>query len=178
MKYALLLISIFAITSLSVQAQSTFEILKDPFHNNSKILKGLITKSDIANEPEFADWYAESQRAYPNPDTAAVNALRRNKDKIYLIIFGGTWCSDTHYILPKFFKIQEASGFPEDRITLYASDRNKHTNGSIAEAFNALNVPTIIVMKGGKELGRVVEYGTTGRWDKELADIIQGVPKR
>jgi hypothetical protein len=27
-------------------------------------------------------------------------------------------------------------------------------------------------MKKGKELGRVVEYGKTGNWDKELADII------
>jgi hypothetical protein len=33
-------------------------------------------------------------------------------------------------------------------------------------------VPTIIVLKDGKELGRVVEYGNTGKWDRELADII------
>lgn len=27
-------------------------------------------------------------------------------------------------------------------------------------------------MKDGKEIGRVVEYGKTGVWDKELGDII------
>jgi hypothetical protein len=27
-------------------------------------------------------------------------------------------------------------------------------------------------MKDGKELGRIVEYGKTGYWDKELAAII------
>jgi hypothetical protein len=33
-------------------------------------------------------------------------------------------------------------------------------------------VPTIIVLKQGKELGRVVEYGKYGVFDKELGEII------
>jgi hypothetical protein len=40
----------------------------------------------------------------------------------------------------------------------------------------ATNVPTVIVMQQGKELGRVVEYGKTGQWDKELAEIVKLVP--
>jgi hypothetical protein len=38
---------------------------------------------------------------------------------------------------------------------------------------NITNVPTIIVMKNGKEVGRVIEYGTIGKWDKELSDIVK-----
>jgi hypothetical protein len=30
----------------------------------------------------------------------------------------------------------------------------------------------VILMKNGKETGRVVEYGKTGKWDKELAGIL------
>ena len=37
---------------------------------------------------------------------------------------------------------------------------------------NITRTPTIVVMKDGKELGRLVEYGKTGHWDKELAEII------
>lgn len=156
-----------------VHAQTTFEVLADSAHNNEKMLKGLISKEDLRAEPLYM-WYGESQRIYSSPDTAAVNALSRNKDKIYFIIFGGTWCEDTHYVLPKFYKIQEASGYPENRITLFAVDRNKKTTGTIAEAMGVTNVPTIIVMENGKEKGRVVEYGKTGKWDKELAEIIDG----
>ncbi len=34
------------------------------------------------------------------------------------------------------------------------------------------NVPTIIVLKNGKEVGRVVEYGASGKWDEELASLL------
>jgi thiol-disulfide isomerase/thioredoxin len=157
--------------SLVGKAQKTYEILSDAEQNNAKMLKGIISKEDISEEPLFT-WYAESQRIYPRPDTAAVAAFKRNKDRIYFIVFGGTWCEDTHFVLPKFYKIQEESGFPENRIALFAVDRSKQTTGNIAKALDVTNVPTIIVMKDGKELGRVVEYGKTGKWDKELADII------
>lgn len=153
-------------------AQKTFEILKDSV-TGQKMLKGMIQKEDIASEPEYG-WYEESQRIYSKPNAEAVEALKNNKDKIYLVIFGGTWCEDTHFVLPKFFKIQEAAGFPMSRIAMFAVDRDKKTLSPIAEAMDVTNVPTIIVMENGKEKGRVVEYGKTGYWDKELAEIING----
>jgi thiol-disulfide isomerase/thioredoxin len=152
-------------------AQSRYIVLKDSSGNEGEIFKGVIEKNDLVGDTSF-HWYAESQRIYPRPDTAAVAAFKNNIDKIYFIIFGGTWCEDTHFVLPKFFRIQEAAAFPESRITLFGVDRNKTTTGNIAEAMNIINVPTIIVMKDGKELGRVVEYGKTGKWEQELADII------
>ena len=36
---------------------------------------------------------------------------------------------------------------------------------------NIINVPTVMVMKEGKEVGRVVEYGHYGMVEKELAEI-------
>ena len=167
----ILLSLIFFLISYTTMAQKTYQIVTDSADNDSKMLLGMITKEDINKDTSFK-WYAESLKIYPRPDSSAVEAFKNNKDKIYFIVFGGTWCEDTHFVLPKFFKIQEASGFPENHITLFAVDRNKHLIGNIAEAMDVTNVPTIIVMKDGKEMGRIVEYGKTGYWDKELADII------
>jgi thiol-disulfide isomerase/thioredoxin len=94
------------------------------------------------------------------------------KTKYISCFLGGTWCEDTHFILPKFYQIQEASDFPENRITVYAIDKKKNVTGNIAHAMNITHTPTIVVMKDGKELGRLVEYGKTGYWDTELANII------
>ncbi len=153
-------------------AQTTYEMQTDTV-TQQKMMVGAIHKSDLIKEPEFNSWYKESQSIYTEPNAEAVQALKEHKDDIYLIIFGGTWCEDTHFVLPKFFRIQEAAGFPEDRIALFAVDRYKKMTTPLAEAMGVHNVPTIIVMKDGKELGRVVEYGKTGYWDKELAEVIE-----
>ena len=81
---------------------------------------------------------------------------------------------DTHFVLPKFYKIEEAAGFPEDHVTVFAVDHHMSTIGNMARVMHVRNTPTIIVLKDGKELGRLVEYGKTGMWDKELAAIING----
>ena len=156
--------------SFACKAQQ-YETLTDSLHPQEKILKGLISKSDLENDSSYNKWYTESQKIYPMPNEDAVKGMRKNKNNVNIVIFGGTWCEDTHFVLPKFFKMQEASGFPEDRITLYAVDRNKKTTGTIAEDYHIINVPTIIVMKDGREVGRVVEYGKTGKWDQEFGDI-------
>lgn len=171
-KFVLICITAFVLTfTYTAQAQSQYIILKDSAENNAKMLKGIIDKNDLINDTAFK-WYAESQRIYPHPDTSLVNALRNNKEKIYFFFFGGTWCEDTHFILPKFYKAQEASGFPENRITVFMVDHKKNGTGNIAHAMNITKTPTIVVMKDGKELGRLVEYGKTGHWDTELVNII------
>jgi len=51
-------------------------------------------------------------------------------------------------------------------------DRNKKTIELMSETFNVTLVPTLIVLKNGKEIGRVVEYGKTGMFDRELGEIV------
>jgi thiol-disulfide isomerase/thioredoxin len=99
--------------------------------------------------------------------------MKAAKDKYQFVIFGGTWCEDTQFILPKFFKLQEDAGIADSKISFFGVNREKQTLGNMAAAFKVTNVPTIIVMKDGAEVGRVVEYGKTGKWDKELADLLK-----
>ena len=95
----------------------------------------------------------------------------KHKDSLQLVVFLGTWCEDSHVIIPKLFPFLDAAGFSNDRLTVIGVDRNKKTISHLSDAFNVINVPTVIVMKEGKELGRVVEYGHYGMVEKELAEI-------
>jgi thiol-disulfide isomerase/thioredoxin len=168
---SLIIILIACVLTTTAFSQAQYEILKDEKHPNEHILRGIINKYVVQNDESYK-WYRQSQTNW-KPDTATLNAFEKAKGKVQFVVFGGTWCEDTQAVLPKFFLIQEMSGIQDTSITFFGVNRAKKTLGSISDAFNIVNVPTIIVMKEGKEIGRVVEYGKTGNWDKELAQILR-----
>lgn len=163
-----------ALFSVSVLlAQPSAEVSRD--NSGNKIIKGLMSKKDLAGDTAFA-WYAQNFKTF-TPNTAVVNQYA-NKQGISLLVFGGTWCDDTKQLLPKFFATTEAAKFPENNITLVGVDRDKKTLFNLSEVFAVTNVPTFIVLKDGKEVGRVVEYGKTGTPEKEVAEIITNATKK
>ncbi len=171
MKKFLFIISVFSTQLLF--AQST-EITKDA--SGGKIINGFMTKNDLSSDTAFT-WYAQNQKGY-TPEQSALQAFKSAKDSIHILAFAGTWCSDTKNLLPKFFALTDAAGFSQDHITLLGVDRNKKTVHHLAEAFKVINVPTFIVLKNGQEVGRVVEYGKYGMFDKELGEIINSSVKK
>ena len=172
MKRIFLGASFFLLITSQVDAQAQYEISQDTKHPEIKVLRGIINKYLVQNDTAFSKWYTYNQSIY-SPDTATLNVFERNKSKLSFIVFGGTWCEDTQFVLPRFFKLQEMSGVSDGMISFFGVNREKKTLGNLADAFGITNVPTIIVMKEGKEIGRVVEYGKTGRFDKELADMMK-----
>ncbi len=150
-------------------AQKTYQISLDK-DSTTKIFKGLLSKEVLQYEPSF-NWFAPNALYY-NPDSATVKTFKEKGAAIQIMAFGGTWCEDTQGIMPKFFKLTTTAGFNQSNITLWGVDRAKKTYGALSEAMGVTRVPTFIVMQNGKELGRVVEYGKTGNWDKELGEIV------
>ncbi len=165
-KFLFVVLSVITLNTTSF-SQTQYEVLKD--FDGGKILKGIISRDILATDTAFK-WYNQNLKPYPAGKDAAT-LLRKNKDSVHLIVFIGTWCEDSHTIIPKLFPFLDAAGFSNDRVTLIGVDRNKKTISHLSEAFNLINVPTVIVMKDGKELGRVVEYGRYGMVEKEVAEI-------
>jgi len=162
---------ILLIAAIIFSAQIVFaqtEVSHDASGN--KVVKGFITRQELATDTAFT-WFAQNQQGY-TPDQNALHLLKANRDSVNIVAFGGTWCGDTKYVLPKFFMLADAAGLSPDRVTLLGVDHSKKTIQHLSEAFGITNVPTIIVMKNGKEIGRVVEYGHTGLFDKDLAAIL------
>ncbi|RYY88760.1 MAG: thioredoxin [Chitinophagaceae bacterium] len=145
------------------------EVSRD-LENGSKVLKGFISVETLATDTAFA-WYGSGLKSF-TPNAEALAALRTHRDSVYILAFGGTWCDDTKQVLPKMMATFQAAGIPADHITLLGVDRQKKTLQNLSEAFGITNVPTFIILRKGKEAGRIVEYGTTGMPEREIGKIV------
>lgn len=138
--------------------------------NGDKVLNGYINRSIVENDTAFA-WFKNNMK-WGQADAAAIETFTKNKDKFTMIVFGGTWCSDTQNLWPVFYRLVDKSVYPESKITLIGVDRAKTTIDDLHKKWNVTLVPTFIVLHDGKEIGRVVEYGKYSQVDKELGEIV------
>ncbi|NTS40822.1 thioredoxin family protein [Flavisolibacter sp. BT320] len=158
------------IASFAVMGQpSSLEISRDA-ENNSKVLKGIFTLKELAGDTAFS-WYSQAKKSF-TPNADVVKKYAAAKDSLSFLVFGGTWCDDTKHLMPNFLLTADAAGIPTNHITMIGVDRDKKSLFNLTETFNVTLVPTIIVLKNGKEIGRVVEYGRMGMPEREVGNII------
>lgn len=172
MRKLILLTILAASTTLAAFSQTQYEVSVDP-KNGEKTLKGLISRELLTQDTSFK-WYAENLTGY-KANAAALEGFKKHKDSVQVLVFMGTWCEDSHAVVPKFFSLMDEAQVPASHITLFGVNRKKESVGELSAALGVTNVPTIIVLKNGKELGRVVEYGKFGLFDMDLGEILKGI---
>ena len=150
-------------------AQTRYETLSE--RPNEKSLIGFLSKEVLQTEP-FASWYQENYTAY-QAHKQGLSTITQYRDSIQVLAFMGTWCDDSHFVIPRFYAMAAQAGLDEKRIVLIGVNRKKESWGDLTKTFNIINVPTLIIFREGKEIGRVVEYGKYGQFDRELGEIIQ-----
>jgi thiol-disulfide isomerase/thioredoxin len=161
------LIAIIIGLGILVKAQKEYDVSGN---GTNKVLRGHITRSMLENDTSFK-WFHQNQAGY-TPNSETVSVLKAKGPQVQFLVFGGTWCEDTQNLLPKFYSLLDAASFPPDQINLVMVDRHRKSVNQLPEDMHLTSTPTFIVLKGGKEIGRVVEYGKNGQWDKEIGDII------
>ncbi|WP_312077983.1 thioredoxin family protein [Chryseobacterium sp.] len=140
--------------------------------DDGKMLLGHQLKSQFLKEP-YANWYGKEHDEYAL-DQNAIKDLRKGKLTSYdIIVFMGTWCEDSHRDFPRLMRILEELKYPDARLTIIAVNRKKESPTGDESVHNIHKVPTIIVQKYGKEIGRIIEMPTTGYIERDLVDILK-----
>ncbi len=140
--------------------------------NDGKMLLGTQTKDQLLKTP-YSDWYVKEHDEYAI-DQKTVDDLKKEKLNSYgIILVMGTWCEDSHREVPRLMKILESMNFPEQKLEIIAVNRKKEAPNGEEGVYNIQKVPTIIVQKYGKEIGRIIEYPTTGYLERDLLEILK-----
>ncbi|MCD6063356.1 MAG: hypothetical protein K0R82_1267 [Flavipsychrobacter sp.] len=155
--------------NLTITAQDKYETTTDE-KNGSVVYRGNISFADLEQEKTF-NWLRQGAQAY-EPDAASIELLKENLSQYRLITFMGTWCDDSHVLIPQLYKVLTDARFPMEELTMYGVDRTKTTTDGAHTQYSINLVPTVIVLRNGKEVGRITESPRKSL-EADLANIIR-----
>ena len=139
---------------------------------NEKMLVGPQGLSQFQKEP-YKTWYDENYNIYSVDKTTLADLKKEKLNSHSITVFLGTWCSDSKNSFPRLMKILEESNYPKGKITIVGLNRKKQSPNGEEVKYNISYVPTIIVEKYGKEIGRITEEPETGFIEKDLLNILK-----
>ncbi|MES2701136.1 MAG: thioredoxin family protein [Bacteroidota bacterium] len=147
-----MLLSLNAISQTSATTSHRYDVTTDS-KTGYTIYKGPVTIDELRREPNFS-WMKKAD-GY-QADREAVEFLGKYLPKYQLLVFLGTWCTDSHKLIPKLVRVLE-DAHATGRLTMYGVDRDKWSGNGENKKYSITSVPTFIILKEGKEIGRITE---------------------
>jgi thiol-disulfide isomerase/thioredoxin len=121
------------------------------------------------------------------PAERALQLLRCYDEPATVLIFFGSWCSDSKREVPKFYATLDRAANKNFSARLFGLDRSKKDAAGFAEAFGITHVPTLIFLSGNRvfssdgktfveqtkgELGRIIETPANSL-EQDWAEILK-----
>lgn len=120
-----------------------------------KILNGPITKEGLKKMP-YKIWFNTNYKTYIVDTETLKNIKQRKLKGVKVKAFMGTWCHDSNREIPRLMRVCEELGIYDD-LELIGLDVNKTNRLNQQEGWNIRKTPTIIILRDGEELGRILE---------------------
>jgi len=123
-------------------------------------------------ESEIAGWRDEADRYHPKEEW--LERLRSARLKYGIVVAMGTWCGDSREQVPRLQAILRALGerSPFESPRLIGVDRSKTIEFERYPYGSVERVPTVVVISGGQEIGRIVETPASGCLEEDLVHML------
>lgn len=151
------LIILMVIFPLVISAQEkTYNVETESVSEHvDKILNGPITKEGLQKMP-YKIWFNTNYKTYIVDTETLKNIKARNLKGVQIKVFMGTWCHDSNREIPRLMRVCEELGI-YDKLELYGVDVNKTSRLKQEEGWDVRKTPTIIFLRDGEEIGRILE---------------------
>ncbi|MGD8377872.1 MAG: thioredoxin family protein [Acidobacteriota bacterium] len=140
------------------------------------VLLGVLTPEEVLDHDPA---YQAEFEAY-EPDPGAVRLIAGGDVAVSIEVFFGTWCSDSAREVPRLLRILERARAGREAmgkgplpimVRLVGVDRDKREPADVIGDSGIDLVPTILVRRDGREIGRIVE-APQGSLEEELALLV------
>jgi hypothetical protein len=114
-------------------------------------------EGEVSTQRLFTEYPSFKQifEAY-QPSQQEISAVQNLTGKSLIVLFG-TWCHDSEREIPRLLKLLEVSQVKLKALSLRALNYSKQDPSGLHHTYNLESTPTIILLDGEQELGRIVE---------------------
>lgn len=114
---------------------------------------GLVTVEEILEQDRIFSIYVDRYE----PNMEAMNYLSAQEDSVMLAVFFGNWCRESKKYIPALIKTLKMLESPLIQATYIGVDNEKKYPDSFLKKFDIKYIPTVVVLKGDLEIGRIEE---------------------
>jgi thiol-disulfide isomerase/thioredoxin len=137
-----------------VFSQELNKKIMDPKYGK-EILYGYCDRSGL-EKGEYGKLFDEYYDIY-EPDRAVTDQLKLKQSGVEILVVLGTWCSDSQEQVPRFFKVLDRIRFDKKSVQLICVSSSKEAGDVDLVNYDIQKVPTFIIYKKGREVGRIIE---------------------
>lgn len=155
-------------------ATASFAQTNQPFTESRtaegvKVLKGKPTLQTFMSDSAFRWFYTGVNRYQPNT-AAAVDFLKAKREKFNITVIIGTWDATSQEAFPKLTKVLLQASYPAETMEIFCVDQ--HNEAGVTVPYKFKKIPTVVVSRNGKEVGRIVGDPTASNYETELSKIV------
>lgn len=158
-------------TNIDPENSGTKEMNNTIPYEESVMLIGKSNRKGLQMDA-FKGWFNPGYEDY-KADPQTLTKLKPLLKDVSILVFMGTWCSDSQRDVPHLYKILDDADFDESKLKLISVSEEKTTPEGLEDEYDIFNVPTIIFYKDQTELGRIVEYPVEAL-EKDMLAILSG----
>lgn len=123
------------------------------------VLTGRVTREEL--EEAMPSWMGAMVEAAIDEEAAVALASVPPGAEVTVVL--GTWCSDSGREVPRFWRaLDQVGGLVPFEIEYLAVDREKEEPAELLDGLDLEYVPTFVVRRDGREVGRIVESAPGG----------------
>ena len=127
---------------------------------------------------EYSGWNIDSKLSgentynYDRNVVKQINEILKLNSSYSFVLFSGSWCGDSRIEMPNIVSLLKSLEITESHFEIIGVSRDKTEPRQYIKKYEIRYVPTLIIFKNEKEIGRLIE-SPENTWELDILEILK-----